>query len=62
MNLEEQIKLIVENSGLKLYDIVTKKEVLEIQNQINITDKEIDQMVYKLYNLTQDEIKIVESV
>ncbi|PRM92079.1 ribosome maturation factor RimP [Arcobacter cryaerophilus gv. occultus] len=26
MNLEEQIKLIVENSGLKLYDIVTKKE------------------------------------
>lgn len=26
MNLEEQIKLIVENSGLKLYDIVTTKE------------------------------------
>ncbi|WP_066161053.1 Eco57I restriction-modification methylase domain-containing protein [Aliarcobacter skirrowii] len=39
-----------------------KKEVLEIQNQINITDKEIDQMVYKLYNLTSDEIKIVESI
>ncbi|RXJ79064.1 restriction endonuclease subunit M [Aliarcobacter skirrowii] len=39
-----------------------KKEVLEIQNQINITDKEIDQMVYKLYDLTEDEIKIVEGV
>ncbi|MDY3204632.1 MAG: N-6 DNA methylase [Arcobacter sp.] len=39
-----------------------KKEVLEIQNQINITDKEIDQMVYKLYDLTQDEIKIVENI
>lgn len=39
-----------------------KKEVLEIQNQINITDKEIDQMVYKLYDLTEDEIKIVENV
>ena len=39
-----------------------KKEVLEIQNQINITDKEIDQMVYKLYDLTQDEIKIVEGM
>ncbi|RXJ77763.1 ribosome maturation factor RimP [Aliarcobacter skirrowii] len=26
MNLEEQIKLIVENSGLNLYDIVTTKE------------------------------------
>ncbi|MGJ0356058.1 Eco57I restriction-modification methylase domain-containing protein [Aliarcobacter cryaerophilus] len=39
-----------------------KKEVLEIQNQINQTDKEIDQMVYKLYDLTPDEIKIVEWV
>ncbi|MGJ0302973.1 N-6 DNA methylase [Aliarcobacter cryaerophilus] len=39
-----------------------KKEVLEIQNQINITDKEIDQMVYKLYDLTPDEIKIVEDI
>ncbi|WP_373681282.1 TaqI-like C-terminal specificity domain-containing protein [Aliarcobacter cryaerophilus] len=39
-----------------------KKEVLEIQNQINITDKEIDQMVYKLYDLAPDEIKIVEGV
>lgn len=38
-----------------------KKEVLEIQNQINKTDKEIDQMVYKLYDLTEDEIKIVEN-
>lgn len=38
-----------------------KKEVLEIQNQINITDKEIDQMVYKLYDLSDDEIKIVEN-
>ncbi|MDN5081366.1 Eco57I restriction-modification methylase domain-containing protein [Aliarcobacter butzleri] len=39
-----------------------KKDVLEIQNQINITDKEIDQMVYKLYDLSDDEIKIVEGV
>ncbi len=39
-----------------------KKEVLEIQNQINQTDKEIDQMVYKLYDLTEDEIKIVEGI
>ena len=39
-----------------------KKEVLEIQNQINQTDKEINQMVYKVYDLTEDEIKIVEGV
>ena len=38
-----------------------KKEVLELQEQINITDKEIDNMVYKLYDLTEDEIKIVEN-
>ena len=38
------------------------KEEIEIQNQINITDKEIDQMVYKLYDLTEDEIKIVEGI
>jgi type I restriction-modification system DNA methylase subunit len=39
-----------------------KEEVLSIQKEINETDKEIDQMVYKLYNLTEDEIKIVEGV
>ncbi|MDY0237303.1 MAG: N-6 DNA methylase [Campylobacterales bacterium] len=39
-----------------------KKEVLEIQKQINTADKEIDNMVYKLYNLTDDEIKIAESI
>lgn len=37
-----------------------KKEVLALQKQINQTDKEIDNMVYKLYELTEDEIKIVE--
>ena len=39
-----------------------KKEVLEIQNQINQTDKEIDQMVYKLFDLTENVIKIVEAI
>lgn len=39
-----------------------KKEVLELQSQIDQTDKEIDNMVYKLYGLTDDEIKIVEGV
>lgn len=39
-----------------------KKEVLELQNQIKIIDKEIDRMVYKLYDLNEDEIKIVEKI
>jgi len=29
-------------------------------NQINATDKEIDRMVYALYGLTEEEIKIIE--
>jgi len=34
----------------------------ELQAQINATDKEIDKMVYELYGLSDDEIKIVEGV
>jgi hypothetical protein len=32
-----------------------------LQRQIETTDKQIDQLVYKLYNLTDEEIKTVES-
>ncbi|APW65819.1 hypothetical protein LPB137_08105 [Poseidonibacter parvus] len=38
-----------------------KKEVLELQNQINQSNKEIDNMVYKLYGLTEEEISIIEN-
>ena len=31
-----------------------------IQRQINATDRQIDQLVYELYGLTDEEIKIVE--
>ena len=37
-----------------------KNEILEIKKQIEETDNRIDIMVYKLYNLTYDEIKIVD--
>ena len=37
-----------------------KKEVQELQSQINQTEREIDQMVYELYGLSDEEIKIVE--
>ncbi len=32
-----------------------------LKRQIEATDKQIDQLVYKLYDLTEEEIKIVES-
>ena len=38
----------------------TKKSLQEIQSQIVTTDKEINTLVYKLYDLTEEEIKIVE--
>jgi type I restriction-modification system DNA methylase subunit len=38
-----------------------KKEVLYIKSQINQTDNEIDNMVYELYDLTKEEIKIIEN-
>ena len=36
------------------------KKALEIKAKIEATDKEIDRMVYALYELTEEEIKIVE--
>lgn len=39
-----------------------KKKALELKAEIDKTDKEIDQMVYELYGLTEEEIKIVEGV
>lgn len=38
------------------------KKALELKYKIDATDKEIDQMVYKLYDLTEEEIKIVEGI
>jgi hypothetical protein len=32
-----------------------------IQRQIDATDAQIDKLVYELYGLTEDEIKIVEA-
>ena len=37
-----------------------QQKALEIKAQINQTDKEIDAMVYELYDLTDEEIRIVE--
>ena len=37
-----------------------KEKILELQSQITQTDREIDQLVYQLYGLTEEEIKIVE--
>ena len=38
-----------------------KLEAQTIKYEIEKTDKEIDQMVYELYGLTEEEIKIIEN-
>ena len=40
--------------------MVYKTGINQIQADIESTDKEIDRMVYDLYELTEEEIKIVE--
>ncbi len=39
-----------------------KETAQKLKSEIKLTDKEIDQMVYKLYGLNDDEIAIVENV
>lgn len=42
------------------YFLQEQKRALDCQSKIHATDKEIDQMVYELYGLTEEEIEIVE--
>ena len=37
-----------------------KAEAQTLKSEIDKTDKEIDQLVYELYGLSEEEIKIVE--
>jgi Fe2+ transport system protein B len=56
-----KISLGNENNEWREYFNTTKQKLNELQNKINQTDKEIDKMVYELYELTQEEIEIVEN-
>jgi hypothetical protein len=44
----------------KLTQAKTPHEKESLQRQIDTTDRQIDQLVYKLYGLAPEEIKIVE--
>ncbi len=58
---KKKIKLsLSEEAEWETYFSTEAKKALELKAQITQTDKEIDQMVYALYELTEDEIKIVE--
>ena len=54
------LKLQQKNEWI-LYFSEELKKILPIVEQINHTDQEIDNIVYQLYNLTPEEIQIVEN-
>jgi type I restriction-modification system DNA methylase subunit len=65
LNSKEQEKFIQKcNSMLELHkrlsQVKTPQEKSVLERQIEATDNEINQLVYKLYGLSDDEIKIVE--
>ncbi|WP_179320365.1 Eco57I restriction-modification methylase domain-containing protein [Winogradskyella helgolandensis] len=74
INLGEKAGELKECTPFAIVPTLTKKDEFEwldlfeenkqkaqaLQTQINQTDKEIDQMVYELYGLTEEEIRIVE--
>ena len=60
---KKKIKLsLSEEAEWEEYFNTEAKKAIELKSKIDATDKEIDQMVYKLYDLTEEEIKIVEQV
>jgi hypothetical protein len=59
---KQKIKLTLsEKAELMQYFETEQTKANTIQQTITQTDKEIDTMVYKLYELTDEEIKIVEN-
>jgi len=60
---KKKVKLVLEEEveWMKYFN-EQKQKAQQLQAEINKTDKEINQMVYKLYGLTEEEIKIVEGI
>jgi len=47
-------------SDFKIDILSSDYDKIALQRQIDATDRQIDQLVYELYGLTEDEIEIVE--
>lgn len=61
--MKKKVKLkVAEEAEWEEYFEVQKNKALAIKSQIEQTDKQIDKMVYELYELTEEEIKIVEDI
>jgi hypothetical protein len=49
-----------EEADWMIYFTEQKQKALALQSEINRIDAEIDRLVYELYGLTEEEIRIVE--
>jgi type I restriction-modification system DNA methylase subunit len=59
---KKKVKLTLsEEAEWEDYFMQESKKALELKSTIDATDKAIDTMVYELYGLTEEEIKIVEN-
>jgi hypothetical protein len=56
-----QLVELMQSLYKKLASAKTGHEMTAIQRQIDATDRQIDQLVYELYGLTEEEIRIVEN-
>lgn len=62
-NEQPEIPTLTKKDEFEWMDLFedNKKETVALQTQINQLDHQIDQMVYELYGLTEEEIAIVEN-
>jgi hypothetical protein len=59
--LKKKVKLILsDGAAWEDYLLQESKKVREIKTNRQTTDREIDKMVYALYDLTEEEIGIVD--
>ena len=62
-NLHDKMVSQVENMLRLKYSFAAAKTSIDkqmVQHQIETTDEQIDMLVYELYELTEEEIRIVE--
>jgi hypothetical protein len=58
---KKKVKLtLTEEAEWEAYFLQEAKQALALKSEIDKTDKEIDRMVFELYGLTEEEIRIVE--
>ena len=60
---KQKIQIQIEQKENLLNWFTTKVNLIQdLENKINNIEQEIDELIYKIYNLTADEIKIVENI